>query len=882
MTAKIVDIDKGWQWKERDPSISSVLDESARGGWHNAHAFPSEIHVELLKAELIPDPYVEFNEHKVQWIGMREWLYTTSFSLGGVFEHAQHFEIVFEGLDTFADVYLNGTNILSSDNQFRTYRLDIEKSALREQNILLLHFKPAYLIGKKLEEEFGRVRAGSCNLGDPSRVYVRKAQYDWRWDWGPELMTVGPYRPIRLIAHTTRIQSIHTKALVSSDLEPSFSLDLMLKGHTSLADTARVTITDTASGDVIRSENASLTYADGGVPSGTSLSEDIVHWAFQKDEVALWWPVGYGKQALYQVEVVLLNNGGDVFDTKTQNIGFRRVRLIQESLQHADQYGKGSTFLFEVNNVRMFIGGSNWIPADNFLTQITAERYRSWLTLLRDGNQNMVRLWGGGVYEPDVFYDICDEFGILVWQDFQFACGIYPAHEVFVENVRQEAEDNVLRLRHHPSLALFCGNNEDYQQILQWGVETDLPARILYETVLPSVVESLTCPQVPYHRGSPYGGKGWDTSDPTIGDVHQWDVWGGKELLWQKYDEMGGRFVSEFGMPSMPALSTIDYWMGSMRDDQKERYAQAPIMGQHCRAGQHERRFAIPMNESFRLTSDLETHVYNTQLMQSEAVSYAYRVWRREWRGKGKEYTGGVIVWQLNDCWPVTSWSIVDYFLRPKPVYYTIARELRPISVGILRSVTKNRETDRPKQFYEFGAFQTKEANISIWSANSTLISQKLRLILSFHDLASSWMETRSSTVTLLPNQSTELLVVHVPTPAADPASGASVVASAKLVDDAGIVVARYADWPQPFKHLNHLGNTGLRVEVSGERIRVSAKKPVKGVVLSVAGDAGEDVKWSDNALDIVPGDDQTIVAKGLGGRGVVAAWLGNERAMSV
>lgn len=260
-------------------------------------------------------------------------------------------------------------------------------------------------------------------------------------------MTVGPYRPIRLIAHTTRIQSIHTKALVSSDLEPSFSLDLVLKGHTSLADTARVTITDTASGDVIRSENASLTYADGGVPSGTSLSEDIVHWAFQKDEVALWWPVGYGKQALYQVEVVLLNNvRGFLAYTRTPGLIHLEDRVETSSTPKRRTSASGasgsyrspsSTLIntvkdrrsslrsttFECSSVVCFqplslaIGsdmekslhtGSNWIPADNFLTQITAERYRSWLTLLRDGNQNMVRLWGGGVYEPDVFYDICD------------------------------------------------------------------------------------------------------------------------------------------------------------------------------------------------------------------------------------------------------------------------------------------------------------------------------------------------------------------------------------------------------------------------------------------------------------------------------------------
>ncbi|KAJ7688246.1 glycoside hydrolase superfamily [Mycena rosella] len=556
------------------------------------------------------------------------------------------------------------------------------------------------------------------------------------------------------------------------------------------------------------------------------------------------------------------------------------------------------------------MGGSNWVPADNFLTTIAPERYRAWLTLLRDGNQNMVRLWGGGIYEPDVFYDTCDELGILVWQDFQFACGVYPAHDSFVASVRKEAEDNVKRLRHHPALALFCGNNEDYQMVLQWGDVKDFPAIKIYEEVLPEVVGALTGPQpVPYHRGSPYGGKGWDTADPTVGDVHQWNIWGGKEFPYQDYAKLGGRFVSEFGIPSHPEMKTIEYWMDGAGAE--ARHAQSALMAQHCRAGSFERRFAILMNEGFRVTEDLATYVYNTQLMQSEAVSYAYQVWRQEWGGRGKEYTAGVLVWQLNDCWPVTSWAIADYFLRPKPVYFTIARQLATYSVGVMRTVStaddlyglfvplsllqviKNRANDRPpqvrysahlhlifilRQYYEFGNFQSYGVTLEIHCV----------------DLQSSWTHTETHVVTLLPNQATELLAMPYPGPpraaAAPPPTGNaqfttthSVVVAARLLDAAdGAVLARAADWPQPLRFVEPalLRDPGLAlaVDTATGAVTVRAARPVKGLVLSAVGD-GDDVRWSDNALDVMPGDPQVVVAAGLAGREIAVAFLGNEKA---
>ncbi|KAH8920841.1 glycoside hydrolase family 2 protein, partial [Atractiella rhizophila] len=744
------------------------------------------------------------------------------------------------------------------------------------------------------------VRAGSTNLGDPSRVYVRKAQYGWRWDWGPELMTAGPYRPISLRIYHSRLSDVHVQALGDRQLNVSFSID---GAHSDLKSQIAVS-------SVVASKAKQLFKSfDLPVVNG----EGKLKHSFTKDEVDLWFPFGYGEQALYNVQVVLLSKDGERIHEITKTVGFRDVKLIQEPLEEADQYGKGTTFLFEVNGTRIFCGGSNWIPGDNFLTRMTAERYRDWLELMKRGSQNMVRIWGGGIYEPDVFFDICDELGIMVWHDFQFACGVYPKYETrvypqshslassdaqstFGENVRQEVIDNVKRLRHHASLAIWCGNNEDYQMILQWDLskakdpEDLLPARKLYEHVFPELVEKYMGKQgeggVPYWFGSPYGGKGWDTADPTVGDVHQWDIWGGKERPYQDYDKMGGRFVSEFGMPSFPVMRTIDWWMDGA--PAKEYYAQSPWIQQHVRAGAFERRFAIAMCENFRVTEDLESYTFHTQVMQSDAVGHAYASWRRAWKGKGREFTSGVLVWQLNDCWPVVSWALVDSFLRPKPAFYTIARSLAPVAVGIFREVEQNRPHDRPRQYYEFGAMRSVGATVGIWGTTSLPVSQDVTLSLSFYDLQSSWHHSVTQAVTLHPNQSTEIISLPCPSPSrknpTDVDPSATVVVSAKLVARDGTVLARYTDFPQPYRYLE-FPDPGAKINVDYDNgtIEVDVQKPVKALFLEAEGVDGREVEWSDNAIDVVPGDKQTLKVKGLRKGGwVKAQWMGKPKSSKI
>ncbi|KAJ8089496.1 hypothetical protein PM082_014751 [Marasmius tenuissimus] len=903
-----------WFWKQRDPIISNVLDEVPSSSslsspdtdsknivWRKAHSFPSEVHVELMKANLIPDPYLGFYEHDVQWIGEVEWLYSTSFPTPSSFTHA---ELVFHGLDTLVDVYLNGKVILSSKNQFQVHTVPVAEDNFnpKGENTLFFHFKSAKLLAKELEEKFGRVRGGSTNLGDPSRVYVRKAQYDWRWDWGPELMTAGPYRPIELKTYTIQVSDIYARtSLDANSFKRSLSLDITVKGSISVVKKARVSLAKWASETVVRSEEVPIP----SLSSGDEI-KNVLQWELTADEVSLWWPVGYGEQPLYDLKVEILGEDGSSLSALSRRIGFRTVELRQNSLAAADQYGEGSTFFFVVNRVPIFAVGSNWIPADNFLTTVMKERYRDWMKLAVEGGQNMIRVWGGGVYEDDAMMDACDEFGLLCWHDFQFACGVYPGAQFpeFVESVKREAEDNVKRLRHHPCMALWCGNNEDYQMVLQWGDVPTLPATLLYEDVLPSVVDALTEPPIPYHRGSPYGGKGWDTADPTMGDVHQWNIWGGKELPWQNYDVLGGRFVSEFGMPALPSMKTIEYYFQSEEFPERNWHPQSKLVAQHTRAGAFERRFAIAMNDNFKVTEDLETYCYLTQLMQAAAIGYAYSVWRREWRGPGKEYCAGVLVWQLNDCWPVTSWAIADYFLRAKPVYYAIKRASAPLALGIYRTVHKNRPNDRPKQFYEYGAFQTVSATLDVWASSSSLVPLKdVALELTFFDIDDpSWKHTETRSVPeIKPNQGTELVqALECPGKGA----GGAVVVLVRLLNQ-GKEVSRETDWPQPYRYLV-LPDPELTVEViKKERTRLEiqaeVKRPAKGVFFELDEDGAgsgavvgtykemkwSKVKWSDNGVDLVPGEKRVIVVTSegeldLATRKLTARWLGREKAVVV
>lgn len=584
---------------------------------------------------------------------------------------------------------------------------------------------------------------------------------------------------------------------------------------------------------------------------------------FTIEKPQLWYPIRYGKQPLYTLKATLLDGGVEA-DSFAKKIGIRKVELIQRPL--TDQ--PGTSFFFEVNKIPIFCGGSDWIPADNFIPRVSKDRYRDWVKLCAEGNQFMIRVWGGGIYEEQVFYDACDEMGMLVWQDFMFGCGNYPAWPELRESIKIEATENVKLLRHHPSIVIWAGNNEDYQYMESENLtydredknpdnwlKTDFPARYIYEKILADVCAELI-PDTTYHFGSPYGGA--TTSDPTIGDIHQWNVWHGSQEKYQDFDKLVGRFVSEFGMEAFPSIKTIDSFLPQGKDD-PDRYPQSSTIDFHNKAAGHERRIALYLVENFRYGPDpLEHFIYCTQLMQGECIASAYRLWKRQWKGPGKEYCGGALVWQTNDCYPVTSWAICDYYLRPKLAYYTVKREMAPISIGMTR-----REHKHPKDKYTRVNIETRTV-IEIWGSNLMLGDLNVDCVVKAWDVETgkeTFSETVSSGLVLPGNQSTEIAAMDVPVAKANAGLEDRTVVAAYLVED-GKQIARYVNWPEPLKYLHLQKPLHLEAEVAGDgrTVSLSAEVPVKGVALECTDD---DVKFDNNLVDIVPGEVVTIGVSG-------------------
>ncbi|KEY68408.1 hypothetical protein S7711_01184 [Stachybotrys chartarum IBT 7711] len=833
---KVVPVDKNWQFKQADKEGSSYLPVAQ---------FPTNVHLDLLHHKLIPDPYIGKNELDIQWVGEAVWVYQTTFASPDVHGAAKAV-LAFDGLDTFATVVLNGKTILETENMFIPERVDVTDVLRKDaDNELVITFDSAYLRGWQLVEKHPDHKWGCWN-GDISRLAVRKTQYHWGWDWGPVTLSCGPWRPINLEIYESRIADLYADITVADSLKSAkIVAHAQVEGRAS-----RVRFELALEGDNVATETVDVTSAATAT--------------FNVDNPALWYPFRYGKQPLYTLSATLLDDDAEVH-AASKKVGIRKVELAQRPLK--DQPGK--SFFFEVNNIPIFAGGSDWIPADNFIPRISKEKYYDWVKLVADGNQFMIRVWGGGIYEEQAFYDACDELGVLVWQDFMFGCGNYPAWPELLKSIEREAKENVKLLRHHPSIVIYAGNNEDYQYAesenltydfdnkdAESWLKTDFPARYIYEKILPDVCAELI-PSTYYHPGSPWG-DGKDTRDATVGDIHQWNVWHGTQEKYQNFDKLGGRFVSEFGMEAFPSVKTIDAYLPLGKDD-PDRYPQSSTVDFHNKADGHERRIALYLVENMRYGPDpLEQFVYSTQLMQAECLASAYRLWKREWRGPGREYCGGALVWQINDCWPVTSWAIVDYYLRPKHAYYTVKREMAPISVGMTR-----REHKHPKDKYT-RVYIDVEEKIEIWGSNLTLEELTVDCVVKAWDVETgkeTYSQTVASSISLPANASTEITAFKVPVEKANAGLEARTVVASYLYKD-GKQIARYVNWPEPLKYAHLQKPQQLKAELSedAKSVALSAEVPVKGVAVETEDD---NVKFEDNLIDIVPGEVVTVALKG-------------------
>lgn len=630
-------LDLGGAWRLRaDGPLHSERSHLAQG---IPAVVPGSVHTDLMAHGELPDPYLDLHEQVVQWVGDTTWTYSRTFEFGGDAESVH--ELVFEGLDTVAEVTINGSPVGSARNMHRSYRWEVSSLLVQGSNTIAVTFPPARDYGLRLREELGD---RPHNYPQPYN-FVRKMASNYGWDWGPDLATAGIWKPVRIESwKRARLADV----AISATLSPDGTVGLLTLNarveRQGAADelTVRVSVAD-------RVEEVTIPAATNRVQVSTSVPG-----------AEAWWPRGLGGQHLYELVAELRDGAGPAVDEFRKRIGFRNATLTTAPDE------SGMSYTIGVNGVDLFIRGANWIPDDCFVARVDKQRYRERIEQAIDANINLLRVWGGGIYEKDEFYDLCDELGVLVSQDFLFACAAYPEEEPVWSEVEAEAVENIRRLSGRPSLVLWNGSNENIWGYFDWGWKEELRDRSwglgYYTELLPQLVSRLD-PHTPYWASSPYSGTmERHPNDPAYGNTHLWEVWNAVDYT--HYSDAEPRFVSEFGFQGPPTWATIEQ---SISD--RPLAADSPGMLHHQKArdgnGKLERGMAPHLPEPV----DFDDWHYLTQLNQARAVAYGIEYFRSL-----RPKCMGAIVWQLNDCWPVTSWAAIDGYGRKKPLWYALRR----------------------------------------------------------------------------------------------------------------------------------------------------------------------------------------------------------------
>lgn len=633
-----VNLGGAWRMREADSQT-----------WHSAHV-PGSVYADLMADGTMPDPFWRENELDAFKRMKKDYVYQRAFTVTEAQLAHAHVELVCEGLDTLAHVSLNGREIAFADNMHITWVWDVKEQLHAGENTLEIRFdSPILYCAKKAEEAPGWESSDAT----PGFRHLRKAHCMFGWDWGPRLPDAGIWRPIFL------------RTWDAARLENA----LMLQAHHD--GVVDVTIRPEIAGESAWS--AEITAPDGEVMiiPETMAAEQVI----TIEHPQLWWPNGLGKQPLYRVTVRLATG-----DTRTWRIGLRTMTVSREK----DEWGE--EFCHVVNGVKVFAMGADYIPEDNILARVTPERTRRLLEDCKAANFNAIRVWGGGYYPDDAFYDICDELGLLVWQDLMYACAFYDLTPDFERSIRVETQQNVARLRHHASLALICGNNE--MEMFMAGANSALinhrtwefvptyPHHItdyvkMFEYILPAIVKE-TAPQTYWWPASPSSGGNFDApNDENRGDNHYWDVWHG-EKPFTEYRKFFFRYASEFGFQSFPCLKSVKQF--TLPDD---RNIFSRVMERHQRNQAANGKILSYLSQTFRYPNSFDDLLYASQLMQAEAIRYGVEHWRRN-RGRCM----GAIIWQLNDIWPVASWASIDYYGRWKALHYAAKRFFAPVMIS--------------------------------------------------------------------------------------------------------------------------------------------------------------------------------------------------------
>jgi beta-mannosidase len=756
----------GWTFRQLDATPIPNSDVST---WQPAQV-PGSVHLDLLRLGIIPDPFERMHERSVQWVDDCDWAYRCSFDVDGASLDGARHVLRFDGLDTVATVLLNDEVVASTDNMFVEHEVDVTDVLEAGANELEVRFASA--------ERVGAERLHGAERGLTPRSMVRKAQYHWGWDWGPRLRGCGIWRDVSLIrAPGARITDWWWRARFQEDGAAIITVDATVEGGL-----------------------AELEVRVHGHGVDVSGAKEV-----RIDRPQRWWCAGLGDQPLYDLHVVARVDG-DVVDERAARIGLREIELVREPDE------AGESFSFRVNGMPIFAKGANWIPDDSFPARTSRERVRELLRLARECGMNMIRIWGGGVYESSDFYDACDELGLLVWQDFPYACAHYPDDEVNVAADVAEAIKGVRRVRNHTSLALWCGNNEN-----QWlygmgafGKGPRLLGQVIYDEALPGVVAAED-PGRPYWASSPWSADG-EANAMGGGDRHNWDVWHGHGD-WRHYTRCTSRFVSEFGFSGPPDRRTLEEVLLP-----HDLGVDTPAMRWHDKTNKGYDTYLGYIGLHYPAPQTYEDLVYYGQLNQADALRFGIEHYRRL-----RPHTMGTLAWQLNDCWPVQSWAWIDHRLRPKAVWYAAKRFYAPLL-------------------------------LSLWSDEAG--ARTVRASLVNDDVG----RRRDGTLALRALSAEGRVVWSTEVATGIDGGASAVVAEVDVPDDAVVVHAAFDDVESVLllgepKDLA-LPEPALRLSVRGDEVTLDSDGLALSVLLWLD---GADATWSDNLLDVFPAEPRRV-----------------------
>ena len=806
-------LDRGWQF--RQITTTSQEDEA---GWLPA-TVPGDVHLDLLANKKIEDPFYRDNESKLQWIEKASWEYRDSFDVPAALLARTNVDLVFDGLDGAAQVYLNGTQVLNADDSFRVWRIPAKKYLHSGANLLRIVF-PSPITAAQLVAAMDPWQ--SRTKTDP-KTYIRKPAYEYGWDWGPRFVTSGVWKPVRLEAWD-RVRIVDFAIRQRDVSKPVAHIDAEVEVESSFNGPAQI----------------SVNYSGGATPATLSrlvtlhTGRNLVDIPAEIREPKLWYPAGYGEQPLYEF-TSHVSIAGQQADKRTTKAGLRSVVLDR----HPDQWGR--SFQLVVNGIPVFAKGADVIPFDSFANRVTTADYRRILESARDANMNMIRHWGGGYYESDEFYQICDELGIMVWQDFMYGNDWQPGTYGFKLTMEAEAEDQVRRLRNHPSIVLWAGNNET-EAAFHWAGRDQFPPDVRmqmwqdylteFSGILDRVVERLDA-ETPYWPSSP--SSDYEELSPKYqsGDAHLWDVWHGR-VPFSTYETHNSRFVTEYGFQSFPEMRTIE----SFTQPEDRTGIFTPVMLAHQKNNEGNSIIHDYLLKDYPEPKDFPSFLYASQVLQAEGIKIGAEHFRRS-----RPDTMGSIFWQLNDCWPVASWSSIDYYGRWKALQYYARRFYAPILVS---------------PHIENGA-------VKVYIVSDKTEAQPAVLRVRLMDFDGKVLLESNEGVSVDPLSSK----VYLDWPFAKLAQAggsdtSKVFVDAELMNRGGVGISSNLIYLAPTKEV-HLKPATLKVDVTQEKSKVSSSgepgnylvrvtSPVlaRDVYLSFG---GLDAKVLDNYFDVLPGD---------------------------